>query len=103
MFEYKSLIMNMHLDSSKTKAAQDNFVLFGDLELIFRLPCLLPMLEVMHIFINFAQHRNVFIVEFMDAMTLAEVELFCLYTNPYSCFEGPTFDAFNSLINHTNQ
>jgi hypothetical protein len=31
------------------------------------------------------------------------VELFRLYTYLYFCFEGLTFDAFNSLINHTNQ
>ncbi len=103
MSKYKSLIMKMHLDSSKTKAAQNNLVLFGDLELILPLPCLLPMLEVMHIFINFAQRQDVFIVEFMDAMKFAEVELLCLYITPYSCFEGPSFDAFNSLLNHTNQ
>jgi hypothetical protein len=56
MFEYKSLIVKMHLDSSKTKAIQDSLILFGDLELILGLPCLLPMLEVMHILLNFAQH-----------------------------------------------
>jgi hypothetical protein len=78
----------MHLDSSKTKATQDNLVLLGDLELILGLPCLLFMLEVMHIFIKFSQHRDVFIVESMDVMKLAKVELFRLYTNPYSCFEG---------------
>jgi len=58
------------------------------------------MLEVVHIFIKFAQNQDVFIVEFVDVVKLAKVELFRLYTNPYSCFEGPTFDAFNSLINH---
>ncbi len=72
----------MHIDSSKTKVAQDNLVLFGDLELILGLPCLLPMLEVVHILTKFAQCRNVFIVEFVDAMKLVEVDLFCLYTNP---------------------
>jgi len=56
----------------------------------------------MHIFIKFAQNQDVYIVEFVDVVKLAKVELFRLYTNPYSCFEGPTFDAFNSLINHTS-
>jgi hypothetical protein len=43
MSKYKSLIMKMHLDSSKTKAAQNNLVLLGDLELILGLPCSLLM------------------------------------------------------------
>jgi hypothetical protein len=36
----------------------------------------------------------VFIVEFVDVVNIAEVELFHLYTDPYSYFEGPAFDAF---------
>jgi hypothetical protein len=60
-------------------------------------------LEVVHILIKFAQHQNVFIVEFMDVMKLVEAELFHLYTYLYSCFEGLAFDAFNFQINHTNQ
>jgi len=103
MSKSKSLIVKIHLDSYKTKATQNNLVLFGDLEFNLGLPCLLPMLEAMHIFIKFAQRRNVFIVESMDVVKLAEVELFRLYTYLYFCFEGLTFDAFNSLINHTNQ
>ncbi len=103
MSKYKSLIVKMHLDSSKTKVAQNNLVLIGDLKLILDLPCLLPMLEVVHILIKFAQRQDVFIVEFADVMKLAKTELFYLYIDSYSYFESPTFDAFNSLINHTNQ
>jgi hypothetical protein len=60
------------------------------------------MLEVVHIWIKFAQHRDVFIVEFVDVVKFVEAELFRLYTDSYSCFEDPAFDAFNSLINNTN-
>ncbi len=51
MSKCKSLIVKMHLDSSKTKATQDNLVLLGDLEFILGLPRLLPMLVVVHILI----------------------------------------------------
>jgi hypothetical protein len=60
------------------------------------------MLKVVHIFIKFAQNQDVFIVDFVDVVKLVKAELFHLYTDPYFCFEGPTFDAFNSLINHTS-
>jgi hypothetical protein len=49
----------------KSKTTQDNLVLLNDLELIFGLPYLLPMLEVVHTLIKFVQCRDVFIVEFM--------------------------------------
>jgi hypothetical protein len=78
-------------------------VLLGDLKLIFGLPCLLPMLEVVHTLIKFAQCRYVFIVEFMDVIKFANVELFKLYTDPHSRFEDITFDVFKSLINHLNE
>jgi uncharacterized circularly permuted ATP-grasp superfamily protein len=43
----KSLIVKKHLDSSQNKATQDNLVLLDNLELIFGVPYLLPMLKVM--------------------------------------------------------
>jgi hypothetical protein len=55
MSQYKSLIIKMHLDLMKNKIIQDNLVLLNDLELIFGLPCLLPMLEVVHTLIKFVQ------------------------------------------------
>jgi len=55
MSKYKSLIVKIHLDSYKTKATQNNLVLFNDLEFNLGLPCLLPMLEAMHILIKIAQ------------------------------------------------
>jgi hypothetical protein len=76
----------MHLDFVKSKTTQNNLGLFNDLELIFGLPYLLPMFEVLHILIKFAQCWDDFIVEFMDAIKLANVELFKLYTYPYSRF-----------------
>jgi hypothetical protein len=39
----------------------------------------------------------------MDVIKFANVELFKLYTNPYSHFENITFDVFKSLINHSNE
>jgi hypothetical protein len=42
-----------------------------------------------------------FIVEFVDAMKLANTKL--NYFDSYSYFESLAFDAFNSLINHTSQ
>jgi hypothetical protein len=67
-------------------------------ELIFYLSCLLSILEVVHNLIKFAQHQDVFIIEFVDVVKLVEVELFKLYIDPYSCFKDSTFDAFNAQL-----
>ncbi len=39
----------------------------------------------------------------MVAIKLANVELFKLYIDPYSHFQNLAFDAFKSLINHSNE
>jgi hypothetical protein len=39
----------------------------------------------------------------MVAIKLANVELFKLYTDPYSNFQNLAFDAFKFLINHSNE
>jgi hypothetical protein len=56
--EYKSLVVKMHMDVPK------NLDLMCDLELVFGLPCILPMLEVVHKLIKYAQRWDVFICEF---------------------------------------
>jgi len=45
----------------------------------------------------------VFIVEFVDAMKFAKVELFYLDIDSYFYFESHAFDALNALIKHTDQ
>jgi hypothetical protein len=50
--EYKSLVVKMHIDASKSKLAQKNMDL--------GLPCILPMLEVMHTLIKYGQRWDVF-------------------------------------------
>jgi hypothetical protein len=49
------------------------------------------------------QHWNVFIIEFLHVIKLANIELFKLSTNPYPHFENSAFDAFKFLINHLNE
>jgi hypothetical protein len=46
------------------------------LDLVLDLPCVLPMLEMVHTLIKFTQRHNVFICEFLDAIKLIDDELF---------------------------
>jgi hypothetical protein len=54
IFTQIPLVVKMHMDLMKSKAIQNNLVLFGDFELILGLPYLLPILEVLHTLIKLA-------------------------------------------------
>jgi hypothetical protein len=62
----------MHIDAPKSKPTWENLDLLCDLELIFSLPCILPMLKVVHTLIKYVQRREVFIYGFIDAMKSVE-------------------------------
>ncbi len=53
--EYKSLVVKMYMDAPKANYVSDNLDFLYDLELVMGLPCILPMLEVMHTLIKYAQ------------------------------------------------
>jgi hypothetical protein len=52
LWEYKSLIVKMHMDAPKNKLVAKNMDLLCDLELTFGLPCIFPMLEVVHVWLS---------------------------------------------------
>jgi len=94
MVEYNALIVKMHSNHDKTKFAHENLEMLCDLELILALPCFMPMLEVIHIHIKYAQHQDAFIINFVDAMNFVEAELFHLHANPIFSFDNLVFDVF---------
>jgi hypothetical protein len=98
MVEYNALIVKMHFNHDKTKFAHENLEMLCDLELILALPCLMPMLEVIHTFIKYAQHQDAFIVNFVNAMNSIETELFHLHANPIFSFDNLVFDDFTKLL-----
>jgi hypothetical protein len=53
---------------TKKQLVWENLNLLCDLELILGLPCIFPMLEVVHMLIKYVQRRDVFICEFIDVM-----------------------------------
>ncbi len=48
--QYKSLVVKMHSNYEMNKSIHDNFELLCDLELIIGMPCVMPILEVLHSF-----------------------------------------------------
>jgi hypothetical protein len=58
----------------------------------------MPMLKVVQTSIKYVQHRDVFIIDFVDVVNLFEVELFHLYIDPISSFDDLVFDDFPKLL-----
>jgi hypothetical protein len=54
LIKYKSLVLKMYMDALKRKPTLDNLDLLCDLELVLGLPCILPMLEIVHTSIKYA-------------------------------------------------
>ncbi len=95
LVEYKSLVVKMYMDAPKSKHAQDNLDFLCDLELVIGLPCILPMLEVVHTLIKYAQRWNVFICEFLDTMKSIEGKLYHLYVIPFCKYDDSSFNEFS--------
>jgi hypothetical protein len=72
---YKSLIVKMHINAPKSELVRESLDLWCDFERILALPCILPMLEVVHTLIKYAQRQDVFICEFIDAMKLTKAKI----------------------------
>jgi hypothetical protein len=46
------------------------------LELVFALPCIFPMLEMVHTLIKYTQKWNVFICDFFDTMISTNAKIY---------------------------
>ncbi len=92
----------MHYDYEKSIYAHDNFESFYDPYLVLGLLCVMSILEVVHSLIKYAQHWDVFIMDFLDAINLIKVRLFHCYIYPFSSFDDPLFDNFTKLFQQSN-
>jgi len=60
--------------------------------------CLLPLLEVVDVLIQFSQQRDVFICDFVGALQKCLGKLFEMYKGHGSAFCGPEFVHFTNLL-----
>ncbi len=90
--------MKIDFDYDKFKSTHETLELLCDLELILGLPCFMPMLKVVQTFIKYVQYQDVFIIDFVDAVNIFEVELFHLYIDPISSFDDPVFNDYPKLL-----
>jgi hypothetical protein len=94
--------MKMHAKNPKNDTTSKNLSVLCDVELILGLPCLLPLLECVHKFIKIVQGRDIFVCNLVEAIKLAQLELYKLYCHYFTKFEGATFNDLNAIGNLTN-
>jgi len=52
--EFRPLIVKMHVESQQSDIAKRNLKSLCDVEVILRLPCILPLFKCVHVLINVA-------------------------------------------------
>jgi hypothetical protein len=93
----------MHTNALKSKLAWENLDLLCDLKLVFGLPCILLMLEVVHTLIKYTQRQDVFICEFINVMKSIKAELHRLYVDPFCKYDDSAFNKFNVVCEHYSE
>jgi hypothetical protein len=63
--EYKSFIVKMHMDAPINKLVVENLDLLCDLELVFGLSYMLPMLEMVHKLIEYVKNMMFLLLIFL--------------------------------------
>jgi hypothetical protein len=96
--KYKTLIVKMSKDHIENEVARSNLQKLLDLELIFGLHCILPLLELIHTLIKYTQGKDVYICDFVEAIKMCKVKLYELYIDHECKFKDEAFNAFHSLL-----
>jgi hypothetical protein len=60
--------------------------------------CLLPLLECINSLVKFAQRRNVYICDFVAALTMCQGQLFEMYRDDTKAFGTHQFVAFKQMV-----
>jgi hypothetical protein len=68
----------MQAESPKSDTTSKNLNVLCDMELILGLPCLLPLFECVHKLIKIAQGQDVFVCDLVEAIKLAQLELYVI-------------------------
>jgi hypothetical protein len=65
------LIVEIHVEFTKSEIALKKLNSLCDVEFILGLPCIMPLLECVHMLIKFTQVRDVFVYNFVDIVEMA--------------------------------
>jgi hypothetical protein len=98
LFEYCTLLMKMALDAPTISFTKSNLCLLINVEMLLGLNVVMPLLEVMHSLIKFAQLQDMFMCDFITTVKICEGEVYRMYYDIHSSFQGDVFMNFQPLI-----
>jgi hypothetical protein len=105
MSEYRTIVAKLAEDNQdpeqsnmQQSAAKQQRALVLDIIVPVALSCFLPLLHTMNCLVKFSQQRDIFICDYMAAVRVCQAELYELYSNPATNFQGPTFSDFNDFL-----
>jgi hypothetical protein len=98
MSEHCTLVVKMALDSTNNNSAKVNFELLCDIEVLYGLAILLPMLEEVNNLMKLGQAWDVFVVDYVAAIKLCPADLYSHFVDPYIAFKSDVFYSFKSLV-----
>jgi hypothetical protein len=99
LFEYHTLFMKMALDAPTITFTKSNLCLLTNVEMLLRFNVVMPLLEVVHFLIKFAQLRNMFVCDFITMVKTCEGDVYRMYYDIHSSFQGDVFMNFQAVIN----
>jgi hypothetical protein len=104
MAMYMPLLAKMAKDNPSIMFAKVNFKFFCDVNLLIFLCCLLPMLEIIHALIKFAQKRDLLVCDYVVAIKTCQGQLYFHYVDLATKYVFDIFKDFQGLIacNHSN-
>jgi hypothetical protein len=100
--EYYTLVLKMALDFASNNFAKMNFELLHDIEVLYELIVLLPLLEEMNNLMKLAQACDVFIVDYVTIIKLCQAYLFSHFVDLDIAFKSNMFSSFTFLVDFSH-
>jgi hypothetical protein len=91
--------MKMTLDVPTIASTKSNLCLLIDVEMLLGLNVIMPLLHALHPLIKFAQLHDVFVCNFIAMVKICERDIYWMYDDIHSSFQGDVFMNFQALIN----
>ncbi len=79
LVEYKSVVVKMNENLRMIKTTRPIFEFLCDAKVVLSFMCIMPMLEVVHDLIKFAQNHDTFVCDFVKARMMCCANLHALY------------------------
>jgi hypothetical protein len=103
MSKYKVLVLKMHLDSQSLATTKANLNLLCEIELLFGLACVLPMLEALNYLVKFSQQRACFVCDMVVVVKLCQADLYSSYVDSENAYAADVFRKFKDIYNDTSE